>query len=218
MGQLQSTPKRAPLGVSVVIISDTHGQHDSLEIPEADILIHAGDFTRFGREENVVGFNEWLGTLPHKHKVVVEGNHEVNAPWKARTHELLTNATFLRNEAVTCAGVRFLGKGFFWNMKTPNPHDDLCPPDTDILIAHNPCKQFVDSGHGCESSAAFVRRLRPRLFVCGHIHAAKGTVRGSGALADTLFVNGASVVGDHNAKRADAAAYTLNGEPILVQL
>ena len=47
----------------------------------------------------------WLGELPHAHKVVVEGNHECKAPWKDDTHAILTNATFLRNEAVRCPHV-----------------------------------------------------------------------------------------------------------------
>ncbi len=25
-------------------------------------------------------FNDWLGTLPYKHKIVIAGNHEINLP------------------------------------------------------------------------------------------------------------------------------------------
>jgi hypothetical protein len=42
---------------------------------------HTGDFTRFGKEEDAIDFNQWLGTLPHTHKLVVNGNHEANAGW-----------------------------------------------------------------------------------------------------------------------------------------
>lgn len=61
---------------------------------KGDLLIHGGDFTWFGKEEHLKDFNEWLGvvpnselililgTLPHKHKIIVNGNHESNAPWK----------------------------------------------------------------------------------------------------------------------------------------
>ena len=35
-------------------------------VPEGDILIHAGDFTNYGRREEAEKFNTWLGTLPHR--------------------------------------------------------------------------------------------------------------------------------------------------------
>ncbi|XP_037939419.1 metallophosphoesterase domain-containing protein 1 [Teleopsis dalmanni] len=64
----------------VVAMSDTHSltPYIKFEIPEGDIFIHAGDFTKCGQLEEVVEFNKWLGTLPHKHKVVIAGNHELS--------------------------------------------------------------------------------------------------------------------------------------------
>lgn len=207
------------LGRSIVVISDTHGQHRSLEaIPDADILIHAGDFTRFGSEADAIDFNAWLATLPHRTKIVVEGNHEHNAPWKARTAEMLSNATFLRNEALEVDGVKIFGKGFFWNMRSKNPYDDLIPQGTDIIIAHNPARGFADAAKGCEESAALCARVHPRLYICGHIHCAKGIVQGCGPCATTIFVNGSSVLGDHNAKKEDVHPYSVNGSPILVRI
>ena len=101
MGVSHSAPApRPPLGKRVVVISDTHGKHSDLAIPDGDILIHAGDFTRFGKEEDAVDFNEWLGKLSHRHKIIIEGNHEANAPWKDRAYELLSNATFLKKYVV----------------------------------------------------------------------------------------------------------------------
>ena len=41
-------------------------------------MIHAGDFTRCGHLKEVKEFNSWLGTLPHKHKIVIAGNHELS--------------------------------------------------------------------------------------------------------------------------------------------
>ena len=40
------------------------------------MLVHAGDLTWGGSLEEVESFNAWLGTLPHKHKIVVAGNHD----------------------------------------------------------------------------------------------------------------------------------------------
>ena len=161
-------------------------------------------------------FNEWLGELPHKTKIVIEGNHEHNAPWKNEAHELLSNGTFLRNEPYTTDdGVKIFGKGFFWCMKTPNPYDDLIPSDTDILVSHNPARGYVDGGHGCLTTREVVAMLHPRLYVCGHVHIARGLVQGTGKCASTLFVNGANVLGDHNLKEA---SYKISGGPTVVSI
>ena len=64
--------------VRVVCISDTHNRFRELSIPDGDILIHAGDITRRGYLAELKDFNDWLLTLPHKHKVVIAGNHELS--------------------------------------------------------------------------------------------------------------------------------------------
>jgi Icc-related predicted phosphoesterase len=68
--------------------------------PKADILIHAGDYTKFGNKGHAVDFNEWLGTLPYKTKIVVSGNHECNAEWHRTAKSLLSNATLLIDEGI----------------------------------------------------------------------------------------------------------------------
>jgi len=125
---------------------------------------------------------------------VVEGNHEANAPWKNEVQKILSNARFLRNESVVIDGLSIHGKGFFWNMKTANPHDELIPDDVDVLVAHNPAKGYVDNDggrqHGCESSAQMVSTKLPRAYICGHIHFARGAQK----VGSVLFVNGANVI------------------------
>ncbi|XP_055686883.1 metallophosphoesterase domain-containing protein 1 [Lutzomyia longipalpis] len=66
--------------VRVVCMSDTHGltPYIKFDIPDGDIFVHAGDFTRCGNYDEVVEFNTWLGKLPHRHKLVVAGNHELS--------------------------------------------------------------------------------------------------------------------------------------------
>ena len=48
------------------------------EWPEADVLLHAGDFSMIGEVNEVINFNEWMGQLPYEHKLVIAGNHEVS--------------------------------------------------------------------------------------------------------------------------------------------
>jgi predicted phosphodiesterase len=47
----------------LVLISDTHGLHDRVpQLPQGDILVHAGDFMNAGYDlREVVSFNRWLG-------------------------------------------------------------------------------------------------------------------------------------------------------------
>ena len=60
----------------ILHMSDTHGVHRCLrDLPEADILVHSGDFTMSGSEAETLDFLEWLCVLPYRHKVLVAGNH-----------------------------------------------------------------------------------------------------------------------------------------------
>lgn len=61
----------------LVCISDTHGLHRDLSLPQGDILIHAGDLTYLGRDRRQIeDFAEWSANLPFKHVIVVAGNHD----------------------------------------------------------------------------------------------------------------------------------------------
>ena len=63
--------------MKIVCISDTHCQHRQIVIPNGDLLIHAGDFLSTGWEADaLIDFDDWLGELPHPHKVVIAGNHD----------------------------------------------------------------------------------------------------------------------------------------------
>merc|ERR1712137_542435 len=139
---LQQHPKPAPGYIRVVCISDTHGLHERrpintemsagkdkppkygpIDVPPGDILIHAGDFTNTGLITEVEDFNHFLGKLPHKHKIVIAGNHDLTLDaksypntWKRFGHKkqydcdkaraCLDNCTYLQDEDVTIAGYR----------------------------------------------------------------------------------------------------------------
>lgn len=64
----------------IVCMSDTHSltPHIKFDIPDGDIFIHAGDFTKCGQLGEVIEFNNWVGQLPHRHKIVIAGNHELS--------------------------------------------------------------------------------------------------------------------------------------------
>ena len=61
--------------MKLVCISDTHSMHRRIpEIPEGDVLIHSGDCLGAGTLDNLEDLNDWLGTLPHRHKIIIAGN------------------------------------------------------------------------------------------------------------------------------------------------
>lgn len=46
------------------------------ELPEANVLVHSGDFTMTGSESEAIDFMNWFCDLPHKHKIFICGNHD----------------------------------------------------------------------------------------------------------------------------------------------
>eukprot|EP01064_Diplonema_japonicum_P033849 TRINITY_DN678_c0_g1_i7.p1 TRINITY_DN678_c0_g1~~TRINITY_DN678_c0_g1_i7.p1 ORF type:complete len:146 (+),score=23.54 TRINITY_DN678_c0_g1_i7:49-486(+) len=63
-------------GLRVVCISDTHGWHETLDLPECDILVHCGDICTVDGGNEMPEFKEWLCRQKATHKVVIGGNHD----------------------------------------------------------------------------------------------------------------------------------------------
>lgn len=193
----------------LVCISDTHNQHDALKLPEGDVLIHAGDFTGMGRTHEVEAFAKWLGAQPHKHKVLIAGNHDWlferdSAQARALLARHCPSARYLQDSGVEIEGVKFWGSpwtpyflNWAFNLKRGKPLAQKwaqVPADTCVLITHGPPHGIHDlTRHGlnvgCEELARELeRRLRPKVHVFGHIHEGYGTYMRGG----TKFVNASS--------------------------
>ena len=86
--QLELEPFTSPehprdsLHVRFVCISDTHSKHEwdkcPFTVPNGDVLLHAGDFTKVGDVREVAAFCKWFGALPHKRKILIAGNHDLS--------------------------------------------------------------------------------------------------------------------------------------------
>ena len=63
----------------LVVISDTHGLHNRIEdLPDGDVLVHAGDFMNSGYDpRDVLSFNRWLGEQPFKLFLHLESSDEL---------------------------------------------------------------------------------------------------------------------------------------------
>jgi hypothetical protein len=60
----------------IVAVADTHLFTDDLTVPDGDVFVHAGDLCRGGSIEELHEAAGWLASLPHRHKVIVAGNHD----------------------------------------------------------------------------------------------------------------------------------------------
>ncbi|MDX2303842.1 MAG: metallophosphatase domain-containing protein [Microscillaceae bacterium] len=187
--------------MKIVCISDTHSGHHAVEIPEGDILIHAGDLTAWGKSSEIKEFNDWLGTLPHPHKIVICGNHDwffEQSPKEAA--QLISNAIFLMDSGVDVMGLKIWGSpitprffSFAFNRdrgEDIQKHWDMIPTDTDLLITHGPPFGILDRNFrgewvGCEALRQKVDEISPRMHVFGHIHEAYGLLE----TEKTIFVN-----------------------------
>ena len=175
----------------IVCIADTHGLHRQLEVPTGDLLIHAGDFTFYSKPPSIVSdFDDWLGSLPHRHKVVVPGNHEF-ALEEPEDRSAIANAILLVDSGVQVGGMRIWGSpviplyGGAFGMSGAadrKRHWARIPEGLDILVTHGPPLGILDElgpgrHDGCPELCEAVYQARPRVHVFGHTHAGYGTLR-----------------------------------------
>ncbi|EPE35126.1 Metallo-dependent phosphatase [Glarea lozoyensis ATCC 20868] len=175
-----------PTGIRVICISDTHNTQPDL--PDGDILLHAGDLTQSGSLSELRSQIEWLDAQPHRYKVVIAGNHDLCL--QASTEEIdWRSLIYLRDSATTLHfpggrslkiyGSPWTPKHGNWAFQYPrtgaDPWEGAVPEDVDILLTHGPPRCHLDLDDlGCGYLLEEVRRREPILHVFGHIHAGYG--------------------------------------------
>ena len=60
----------------IVCISDTHSMHRQIQVPDGDLLIHAGDCLGVGTLDELEDLDRWFSELPHRNKILIAGNHD----------------------------------------------------------------------------------------------------------------------------------------------
>jgi Icc-related predicted phosphoesterase len=168
------------------------------------VLIHAGDLTNLGTEEELREALTWLGRLPHAHKVVIAGNHDHLFESDPQTAAALVpkGVHYLEDSGLEIAGLRFWGSpvqpwffGLAFNRERGADiarHWAMIPAGTDVLITHGPPYRHLDAiggfDHGgCEMLRRRVVEIGPQLHVFGHLHEGYGT----DFLGRTMLVNAA---------------------------
>ena len=186
--------KRGQMISTLLFLSDTHGFHRRLRnLPEADVLVHGGDFCMNGTEDEALDFTNRLCDLPYRHKIFILGNHDT-CLHGARVDGLDANCHLLSHEGITLEGVTFYGLPFFIE-GFEDRRVKAVPSGVDVLVSHQPPFRVLDEDavegmpihYGSEVLWEQVLETKPRYHLFGHVHAAYGTLRWSGI----SFANGA---------------------------
>lgn len=191
-------------------IADQHGNLPSIE--PCDLLLIGGDICPVDDHRDHVqeywlanDFRDWLDEIPAKHVVGVAGNHDWVFERRQDRHfqNMLDGLrwTYLQDTSVTVEGLKIYGTPWQpsfcnWAFNLPEKELaakwDLIPDDTDILVLHGPPYGYGDHATagitgrtGSRSLTNAIKRVKPKLAICGHIH----EDRGSWQVGDTYVAN-----------------------------
>ncbi len=163
--------------MKILHISDTHGKHQILkDLPNADVIVHTGDITEDGTDEEVKDFIEWFSGLSYAHKIFIAGNHD-NCLYGANIEGLPDNVHYLCNDGITIDGIKFYGVPMFLQDDLDGKLPELfgrIPDDTDVLLTHQPPLGILDEqdgiNYGDYTLFKRVMDVRPKYHLFGHLH------------------------------------------------
>ncbi|KAH8117215.1 Metallo-dependent phosphatase-like protein [Phellopilus nigrolimitatus] len=100
-----------------VCISDSHSS-TYYSVPPGDVLIHAGDLSSWGTYKYLRKTVDWLTEMPHGHKIIIAGNHDLSLDlnWRRTeendtgldTEEVDASLELMRSDYVRDAGIIYL--------------------------------------------------------------------------------------------------------------
>ena len=194
----------------IVVLSDTHNEHEHVEVPDGDVVIHAGDALVHGTWEELDPFLKWFRELPHRHKIYVPGNHdgevELLSSHANRVVESYGGVRLLVGAEVQIDDLRIFGAPWsrFRDSVLRRPerrgkhsafaiHPDVIhekwaqiPAGLDVLVTHVPPFEVLDRVSdgvriGCPKLLERVVEVAPRYHFFGHVHETQGGVSVSAA-------------------------------------
>ena len=191
--------------MKILHISDTHSKHQLLNLPEADILVHSGDFTFAGADDEASDFVNWLGNLPYKHIIFIAGNHD-NCMYDVESIiGLPKHIHYLRNSSVMIEGKLFYGVPMFMEDVMNGSYESKfakIPSDVDVLITHQPPYGILDGGdyhgkpyhYGNKELLNNIIDVKPKIHLSGQDHNEYGISKQNGI----IFSNAALLDDQYN--------------------
>ena len=185
----------------ILHISDTHNSHKLLEnLPTADIIVHSGDASFSGSDNEVLDFLNWFCDLDYAHKIFVAGNHD-DCLYGEQIEGLPDNCHYLCYSGVEIENVKFWGVPLFMGDALKGGRTEQImkqiPHDINVLITHSPPFGILDFddniNYGCRDLLNVVEQINPRYHLFGHIHNANGIKK----INKTTFVNSAIMNGQY---------------------
>ncbi len=189
--------------LKILHISDTH-QNFPDNLPEADVLVHTGDYSFIYKSaplvkqiEELKKFNDYLGSIKQNYRIIfyTSGNHDKifeKEPKLAK--KLLTNAIVLNDKSFVFEGIKFYGtpsQPEFANWYFNHSLEEriikyaAIPDDTNVLLTHCPPEGILDLVSSIAYSAGervgcsrlrweIENRIKPQLHCYGHIYENNG--------------------------------------------
>ncbi|MBS1642779.1 MAG: metallophosphatase domain-containing protein [Bacteroidetes bacterium] len=152
----------------IIAISDTHGRHKELNIPETDFLIHCGDACTDGDENQLNDFFKWFALQPAKHKIFIAGNHDLvfDLEPERAIDFIPKNVIYIENRFTVIDGITFCSL-----LARPWMHEKIEEKrHIDFLLTHGPAYSILDLQLGCKKLQTFVQQQQPIFHLFGHIH------------------------------------------------
>lgn len=219
-------------------ISDTHGLHKQLKVPQdIDIAIFTGDASNyrdpFKNIPEYLSFLNWFGNLDIDCKVIIGGNHDSSLESRLidEGHFEHFNINYLEDSGFEINGIKIWGSpwtptfgrwSFMEDRNSIKKYWDMIPQDIDILLTHGPAYGFLDvverfdsiESVGCRELSNVIDIIRPKYHLFGHIHNNYNVVN-QGIFIDeerSIVFSNASCITDGNYKKV-----TSNGNVILIE-
>ena len=200
--------------MKITLIADSHNKHNEItqDLPGGDLLIDAGDISSMGHKHEIQQFCKWFNSLTNYSAVVfIAGNHDFGFEKRPEETMEIVNSykwiTYLQDNHLSFSPdmetlVKIYGSPWQpefhnWAFNLPKNGWELeqkwndIPEDTDILITHGPAFGILDTiagqyeNLGCQLLTNRIKKIKPKIHVCGHIHSGYGYVFDG----DTHFIN-----------------------------
>lgn len=184
--------------LKITAFSDTHTFHKKTHLPICDISIFAGDLSSVGYKHEIKDFLKWYSNQTGPtFKIFIAGNHDISFENdKEMVKELLNeypDLIYLENSSTEVYGIKIwgspfsptFGKGWAFNANRGDEIQkiwDLIPEDTNIVVTHTPVfgkldySRYKNENAGCENLRNTIKKIKPKIHVCGHIHECGGSL------------------------------------------